>query len=211
MPQNIQHQNESYTAQNHTRRPEAICLQNLRKRIHSEWIAEIAHGELNHGTFSYNWKKNSKSLNAILTIWILNSWFTPVNGHTNAKSADKDSHKASLWFSICDGVSWNRIRFYKEFLIMNSKTNWRWWYKYFASIHLDTGEKPFPCDYCGIRFRQKDCLKRHIIAKHAPDRVKHFVCEVCGKNLLCKYSLKMHLSRHGAHEIAAAGKKRGKS
>lgn len=73
-------------------------------------------------------------------------------------------------------------------------------------ISIDTGEKPFPCDHCGIKFRQKDGLKRHIMAKHTDQKPVNqiYVCEICQKILLSKYSLRVHRNRHSTQELIDA-------
>lgn len=65
------------------------------------------------------------------------------------------------------------------------------------SCYIDTGEKPFTCEYCGVKFRQKDGLKRHVAAKHTTQRTKQHMCDLCGKILLSKYSLNVHRNKHG--------------
>lgn len=128
------------------------------------------------------------------------SSFIQVNGHFNAKNVARHSHRVNLWYSICDDVSYSKT--ISSFMFFRN---------IFSLFQSDTGEKPFPCNYCGIKFRQKDGLKRHIAAKHAPDRSKHHVCDICGKVLLSKYSLNMHLNRHTNQELTASGRSTDKS
>lgn len=71
-------------------------------------------------------------------------------------------------------------------------------------FHTDTGEKPFTCNHCGVKFRQKDGLKRHVIAKHTSTRDRQFECNVCKKVLLSKLSLASHRSKHDSVELDLA-------
>lgn len=71
----------------------------------------------------------------------------------------------------------------------------------FASFFFpnpDTGEKPYECTQCGMKFRQKDGLKRHENAKHTNKPTTPYPCDVCGKILQSKYSLKFHMEKHTA-------------
>lgn len=65
---------------------------------------------------------------------------------------------------------------------------------------LDTGEKPFTCAHCGVKFRQKDGLKRHIAAKHVSDvntQKKMYKCNLCKKKAFSsKYTLNTHQTHH---------------
>nr|XP_057915672.1 zinc finger protein ZFP2-like [Doryrhamphus excisus]XP_057915673.1 zinc finger protein ZFP2-like [Doryrhamphus excisus] len=65
---------------------------------------------------------------------------------------------------------------------------------------IHTGEKPFACHLCELRFNRRDNLRHHISHVH-PDgvarREKHrpkqtWLCDVCGKTFRCRSALKTH-------------------
>lgn len=78
-------------------------------------------------------------------------------------------------------------------------------FNFIIDFHLfdaDTGEKPYQCEQCLMKFRQKDGLKRHENAKHTNKPSNPYPCDVCGKVLQSKYSLKFHLRKHSARRNA---------
>lgn len=67
------------------------------------------------------------------------------------------------------------------------------------SAHLNLHQTPkFQCDYCGILFRMKQALERHLKSKHESDRL--MTCATCGKNYK-KMSLKQHEETHNPVKI----------
>ena len=58
-----------------------------------------------------------------------------------------------------------------------------------------TGERPFLCDQCGYRARQKGTLKRHKLTHLT--RSKTFECNECDRKYYNKYALAVHVrSKH---------------
>ncbi|XP_029935538.1 zinc finger protein 678-like [Myripristis murdjan] len=65
---------------------------------------------------------------------------------------------------------------------------------------IHTGEKPFACHLCDMRFNRQDNLQHHLnrlhpngvvrVEKHRPDRA--WLCDVCGKTFNCRSRLKTH-------------------
>lgn len=67
---------------------------------------------------------------------------------------------------------------------------------------IHTNEKPFTCNECDQKFRQKQLLKRHQNLYHNPDyvppepRPKNHECEECGRKFIHQGNLIRHLAMH---------------
>lgn len=153
---------------------------------------EIILGSLNYGTY-------------VIDLFTIPSSFILESGRLIVKSVERHLLRVNRWYFTCVDVSSFQFQYWVNFLQWKSNNN------FIHSNSTDTGEKPFECSHCGVKFRQKDGLKRHVAAKHAPTRAKYHICDVCGKVLLSKYSLNMHLSRHSSKEIAAAKRNRNRT
>jgi len=56
-------------------------------------------------------------------------------------------------------------------------------------------EKPFLCPQCGVNFRLKSYLNRHIREVHLEVNKGDYICHHCGNNFRNKTSLKVHIRR----------------
>ena len=57
---------------------------------------------------------------------------------------------------------------------------------------LETGEKVYTCQFCGLQGSQRGNVKKHVIVKHIPEAREEFKCETCGKEVSSKDKLKNH-------------------
>ena len=95
-----------------------------------------------------------------------------------------------------------------EIKMDNIEKSFSWQYEYCDKVfgkkqHLTrhvlihTGEKPFPCSYCDLKFRQKETIKLHLKNVHEQNyREKSFKCETCGKTFHCSDTLTQHQLLH---------------
>lgn len=59
--------------------------------------------------------------------------------------------------------------------------------------HYPTNEK-YTCADCGITFKVKSWLDKHIQRRHTKNRAKDFICSICGIAYLNKYTLTRHMN-----------------
>ena len=71
-----------------------------------------------------------------------------------------------------------------------------------------TGEKPFSCKQCPLRFACKEYLSNHIRLKHGESP---HCCDICQKNFRRPSELKLHLEKHKDGRIDAFGQDTKKS
>ncbi|KAG7295095.1 hypothetical protein JYU34_022024 [Plutella xylostella] len=76
----------------------------------------------------------------------------------------------------------------------------RFWGRYDLKMHtmIHTGERPFECKICQIRFNRKTILKRHVIQTHNGE--KPFECKICQRRFPRRLTLKTHMASHSTEQ-----------
>lgn len=59
-----------------------------------------------------------------------------------------------------------------------------------------TDERPYACQHCSRRFKNKGSINRHMQRTHVKHEQQKYICEVCGKYFAQKHNMDRHVKIH---------------